>query len=119
MAQPHTHTLDEHGHFISGEAEEKIGLEKLLDMIERVGNKVPHPVVIFVLLIGLVILVSHLLYLMGASVTYQAVNPATDQIEDVTTSVRSLLSADGLRFMYSGVVQNFMNFTAVGVIIVA
>jgi aminobenzoyl-glutamate transport protein len=56
---------------------------------------------------------------MGASVTYQAVNTETDAIEDVTTSVRSLLTADGIRFMYSGVVQNFMNFTAVGVIIVA
>src|SRR5262249_40412776 len=91
----------------------------MLDLVERVGNKVPHPVVIFILLIGLVIVLSHIFYLKGATVTYQAVNPETDTIEDVTASVRSLLTADGLRFMYSGVVQNFMNFTAVGVIIVA
>ena len=119
MARSHAHTLDHHGHFITDETEEKTFLEKMLDVVERVGNKVPHPVVIFVLLIGLVILLSHIFYLMGASVTYQTVNPETDKIEDVTTSVRSLLTADGLRFMYSGVVQNFMNFTAVGVIIVA
>jgi aminobenzoyl-glutamate transport protein len=98
---------------------EKTGLEKFLDVVERVGNKVPHPVVIFVLLIGLVILLSHLFYLTGASVTYQAANPETHEIEEATTSVRSLLSRDGIRFMYAGVVQNFMNFTAVGVIIVA
>jgi aminobenzoyl-glutamate transport protein len=30
-----------------------------------------------------------------------------------------LLTADGIRFMFTGVVQNFMNFNAVGVIIVA
>jgi aminobenzoyl-glutamate transport protein len=119
MAPSESHALDKHGHFLSAETDEKTTVEKLLDLVERVGNRVPHPVVIFVLLIGLVILVSHLLYWQGASVTYDAVNPATGQIESMTTAVRSLLTADGLRFMYSGVVQNFMNFTAVGVIIVA
>jgi aminobenzoyl-glutamate transport protein len=98
---------------------EKTGLERFLDVVEQVGNRVPHPVVIFVLLIGLVILLSHIFYLMGASVTYQAVNPDTSAIETTTTAVRSLLTRDGIRFMYAGVVQNFMNFTAVGVIIVA
>ena len=98
---------------------QKTGLEKFLDVVERVGNRVPHPVVIFVLLIGLVILLSHVFYLMGASVTYQAINPETHAIEEATTAVRSLLTWDGIRFMYAGVVQNFMNFTAVGVIIVA
>jgi len=29
---------------------EKTGMERFLDAVERVGNKVPHPVVIFVLL---------------------------------------------------------------------
>ena len=36
-----------------------------------------------------------------------------------TTTVRSLLSADGIRFLFSSIVPNFMNFGAVGVIIVA
>ena len=98
---------------------EKTGLEKFLDVVERVGNKVPHPVVIFVLLIVLVILLSHVFYLTGASVTYQTVNTDTHAVEEATTSVRSLLTRDGIRFMYAGVVQNFMNFTATGVIIVA
>ena len=98
---------------------EKTGLERFLDVVERVGNKVPHPVVIFVLLIGLVILLSHVFYLMGASVTYQTVNTETHAVEEATTAVRSLLTVDGIRMMYADVVQNFMNFTAVGVIIVA
>lgn len=98
---------------------EKTGLERFLDLVERVGNQVPHPVVIFVMLIGLVVLLSHLFYLAGASVTYQTVNTETHAVEEVTTGVRSLLTADGIRFMYAGAVQNFMNFTAVGVIIIA
>lgn len=118
MARSESHALDKHGHFISADTDEKTTLEKLLDVVERVGNRVPHPVIIFVLLIGLVILLSQLLYWANASVTYETVNPETHQIENVTTGVRSLLTTNGVRFMYSGV-QNFMNFTAVGVIIVA
>jgi aminobenzoyl-glutamate transport protein len=97
----------------------KTGLERMLDVVERVGNKVPHPVVIFVMLIGLVIVLSHVFYLVGASATYQSINPETHEIEELTTSAQSLLTADGLRFMFTGVVANFMAFNAVGVIIVA
>jgi hypothetical protein len=45
------------------EAEEKTKtfLQKLLDRVETVGNKVPHPAVIFFILSGLVIVLSHLL----------------------------------------------------------
>ncbi len=100
-------------------APKKTGMEKLLDTVERVGNKVPHPAVIFVILIGIVVLLSHVFYLMGASVTYQSVNPETDKVEEITTAAKSLLTGDGIRFMYENVVKNFMDFTAVGVIIVA
>jgi aminobenzoyl-glutamate transport protein len=97
----------------------KTVVEKMLDVVERVGNKVPHPVVIFVMLIGIVILLSHVFYLLGASATYQTINPDTHEIEEITASAKSLLTADGLRFMFTGIVQNFMDFNAVGVIIVA
>jgi len=53
----------------------KTFLQKLLDAVERVGNKVPHPAVIFFILAGLVILLSHLLYLLGTTVSYEVVNP--------------------------------------------
>lgn len=94
-------------------------MKRILDVVERVGNRVPHPVMIFVILIGIVILLSHLLYMLGASVSYQVVDLETDTVVYRTTAARSLLSVDGIRFMFTGVVQNFMNFNAVGVIIVA
>ena len=94
-------------------------MQKILDVVERVGNKVPHPVVIFVILIGIVIVLSHIFYMLGFSVSYQVINPETHEVEDATTAARSLLTVDGIRFMFTGVVQNFMNFNAVGVIIVA
>ena len=100
-------------------APKKTGMEKLLDTVERVGNRVPHPAVIFLLLIAVVAVLSHIFYMAGASVTFEAVNPDTDKVEQVTTAAKSLLVGDGIRFMYENVVQNFMAFNAVGVIIVA
>jgi aminobenzoyl-glutamate transport protein len=97
----------------------KTAMQKMLDAVERVGNRVPHPVMIFVYLIALVIVLSALLGLFGAHVTYQAYNAATGDIETMRTDARSLLTVDGIRFMFTGVVQNLMNFNAVGVIIVA
>ncbi len=97
----------------------KSGLERILDTVERVGNKVPHPAVIFVGLSLIVIVLSHIFYLMGSSVSFDAVNPDTGKIEHMTTAAQSLLTGDGIRFMYENVVQNFMDFNAVGVIIVA
>src|SRR5262249_17704624 len=97
----------------------RTGLQKLLDVVERVGNKVPHPAVLFFLLIGVVVLLSHVFYFLGTSVSYQQINPETHQPEEVATAVRSLLRADGIRFIFTSVVPNFINFGPVGIIMVA
>ncbi len=94
-------------------------LDRFLDGIERVGNAVPHPAVIFLWLIAIVIVLSALLALVGAGVTYERADPVTGEIETVTTEVESLLAPDGLRFMLTSPVANFMGFGAVGVILVA
>src|SRR5262245_15706466 len=93
--------------------------QKLLDGVERVGNKVPHPAVIFLILAGLVIALSHILYLAGARVAYEMINPETHEIEKVVKEARSMLTVDGIRFMFTGVVKNFMTFEDIGDIIVA
>src|SRR5262245_7519431 len=97
----------------------KTFMQKVLDRVEQVGNMVPHPAVIFVILMGIVIVLSHILYLAGARVAYEMINPETHEIEKLVTEARSLLTIDGMRFMFTGIVQNFMSFQAVGVIIVA
>lgn len=127
---------------------EKTGMQKFLDVVERVGNKVPHPAVIFLMLLGLVVVLSHVLHLAGTSVTYEVIVPGAAQpseaeamdamhygtasavgydgidetsgtIETRTATPRSLLSTEGVRFMYTSLIPNFMAFTAVGLIIVA
>jgi aminobenzoyl-glutamate transport protein len=95
----------------------KTFLQKLLDAVEQVGNKVPHPAVLFFVLIGLITLLS--VVLAGISVSYQRMNPETHQAEEAVTAIRSLLSADGIRFIFTSVVSNFINFGPVGIMLVA
>lgn len=105
---------------MSATASPKKGLmQKFLDLVETVGNKVPHPAVIFMILIGLVIALSHVLYLTGASVSYQVIDPVTHGAADQSAEAKSLLTGEGLRFMYTSLIPNFMGFSAVGLMIVA
>jgi aminobenzoyl-glutamate transport protein len=122
----------------------KTAMQRFLDVVERVGNKVPHPAVIFLILIVIVVVLSHVLYLLGTSVTAQVIEPGaqavegetpsvavdyaypyspelfkTHHVEEETISVKSLLTTAGIRFMYSSLIPSFMSFTAVGLIIVA
>ncbi|QDU90361.1 p-aminobenzoyl-glutamate transport protein [Pirellulimonas nuda] len=93
--------------------------QRVLDLVERVGNKVPHPVLIFLILIAIVLVVAHVLYLAGVSVSYQVINPETHELETATTAARTLLSASGVRDMYTGLVPNLMGFSAIGLLVVA
>ncbi|EWT02431.1 ABC transporter ATPase [Intrasporangium oryzae NRRL B-24470] len=121
------------------------GTQRFLDAIERLGNKVPHPALIFLGLIVGVIILSHILYLTGASVTTDVAEPSTVpvypdyeqgtsipslphtpvppvpdyEIQQETISVNSLLTADGIRFIFTTAVQNFNDFGVVAVILVA
>ncbi|WP_045221653.1 AbgT family transporter [Desulfonatronum thioautotrophicum] len=101
------------------EASKKTIMQRFLDTVEQVGNRVPHPVIIFLILIGFVIVLSYILEMFGARVTYQVFNPQTYELETVTTHARSLASASGIRDMYVGVVPNLMGFTAIGLLVVA
>ena len=85
----------------SADTAPKTAMQRLLDAIESVGNMVPHPVVIFLSLIAIVIVLSSILSLFGVAVTLQRIDPETHKVETTTTALRSLLDADGIRFMYT------------------
>ena len=97
----------------------KTFLQKLLDGVEIVGNKVPHPAVIFLLMSAIVIVLSHIFYLLGTSVTYQVIDPQTHKAVEATAVVNSLLTVEGIRFIITSVVSNFLGFGPVGIILVA
>jgi len=118
----------------------------LLGAVERIGNKVPHPVLMFGYLILLVIVLSWGLSLAGVSVTEQVAVPIAegapeyDYYEDTTQPglapgtppydedwtiveetipIKSLLSVEGIRFIFSSFVSNFAGFGVVAVTFIA
>ncbi len=80
-----------------------------LDTIELVGNRLPHPATLFALLALLVVIVSW----SSAKLGLQAIHPVDESI----ITVRSLLSGDGLRWAYSNITQNFVNFPPLGYVL--
>jgi aminobenzoyl-glutamate transport protein len=122
--------------------------QRVLDGIENVGNKVPHPVLMFLYLIIFVIVLSHILYVLGVSVTEQIAVPQSIEaiknfyadttevqlelspsgydyadvdfeIQEQTVAIRSLLTVEGIRFLFSSFVSNFQNFGVVAVTFIA
>lgn len=84
-----------------------------LQSLERLGNKLPHPAMIFVILSVILIIISH--FTAGTTVEYYDAM----QNEDVTVEAVSLLNQDGLRYMFNSAVENFTNFAPLGIVVVA
>jgi aminobenzoyl-glutamate transport protein len=126
-------------------APQHTAMGRLLDVIERAGNRVPHPVLMFLYLIIGVIVLSALLALAGVSVSEDVVVPDTVDvvpgyyedttqpilvptdpdyqggyhIETVTVPVKSLLDVEGIRFIFTSFVPNFAGFGVIAVTFVA
>ncbi len=83
---------------------------RVLDTIEVVGNKLPHPATLFLMMAVLVALLSWWASAVGLAATH----PATGEV----IAVRNLLSADGLRWIYTNVESNFVNFPPLGLVLV-
>ncbi|MFO7873754.1 MAG: AbgT family transporter, partial [Bacteroidales bacterium] len=83
---------------------------RALDIIEIVGNRLPHPATIFAMLAGIVILISAITYWLGVS----AVHPVDGDV----IAVNNLLSADGIRWIYTNILDNFLNFPPLGYVLV-
>ena len=92
---------------------------RMLNFIEEKGNKLPHPVTIFIIFTLIVIVLSHILYLMGTSVSFEGVNDETGKLEMLTVKAVSLLLPEGIAYMFSHVVENFTSFVALGPVLVA
>jgi aminobenzoyl-glutamate transport protein len=123
--------------------------DRLLTGIERAGNRVPHPVIMFLYLIGFIAVLSAILAFFEVSVTEEIVVPVPKQeladlrdalggtiiaydvftgeeavipdyvLREETIPVRSLLSVAGIRFFFSSIVNNLAAFGVIAVILIA
>lgn len=83
---------------------------RVLDTIEVVGNKLPHPATLFFMMAALVALLSW----WASAAGLEAIHPATGE----AVKVRNLLSADGIRWIYTNVEHNFVKFPPLGLVLV-
>ena len=54
-----------------------------LGTVERVGNALPHPAIIFLLLCVIIAVVSHICAKLGVSVTYTGLDRSTNEIKEI------------------------------------
>lgn len=80
-----------------------------LGLIEKIGNKLPNPFWLFVILAGIVALSSWL----GSTLGMKATQPDSGEI----VAVQNLLTTEGIQRMVTEAVDNFTSFPPLGVIL--
>lgn len=91
--------------------EEKRSLfQRFLDIVERVGNRLPDPFAIFVGLAVMMIIISWCFSLFNASV----IHPGNGE----TLPIKSLISGEGLQFILTSMLDNFTGFAPLGLVLV-
>ncbi|MEW9677971.1 AbgT family transporter [Lentibacillus sp. L22] len=83
--------------------------QRFLDIVEKVGNKLPDPFVLFVGLAVIMIIVSWIFSLFNASV----VHPGTGE----TLPIKNLMSGEGLQFILTSMLENFTGFAPLGLVL--
>lgn len=92
-------------------ATETTRLARVLGVIERGGNALPHPGTLFAILALIVVIISAIAASFGLTVTH----PGTGK----TVEAVSLLTVPGLHRMLTEMVRNFTNFAPLGTVLVA
>ncbi|MFP4207188.1 MAG: AbgT family transporter [Wenzhouxiangella sp.] len=87
---------------------------RFLDTVEWLGNLLPHPVTLFAVLAIAMVFLSGLFGWLGVAVTDPRPGSAGATIEAV-----SLMNAEGVRRIFGNLVNNFVNFAPLGVVLVA
>ncbi|WP_370979845.1 AbgT family transporter [Agaribacterium sp. ZY112] len=86
-------------------------LNSVLERIERIGNRLPHPTLLFIYLCFGVVIISALCKALGVS----AIAPNSSDVLEA----KSLISVEGLHYILGNTVKNFVSFAPVGSVLLA
>lgn len=95
--------------FTKVEKKDENKFSKFLSIIEKVGNKLPHPFILFFYLTVVLVILSWILSLFKAAV----IHPNTQEI----VAVKSILSSEGIQFILSDTLKNFTGFAPLGLVL--
>ncbi|MGL4790907.1 MAG: AbgT family transporter, partial [Anaerotignaceae bacterium] len=99
--------------------EKKSISSSFLNSVETIGNKLPHPVTLFLIFCLIIIFLSAILELIGVSASGDILNRSTNVIETQTVFVKSILNSEGFAYMLQNTISNFTGFTPLGTVLVA
>ncbi|MFS0576928.1 AbgT family transporter [Sporosarcina sp. 179-K 3D1 HS] len=85
--------------------------QKFLDIIEKTGNRLPHPVTLFAVLALVVIILSAVVASFGITVAHPGK-------EGEMLEVKNLLSGEGLHYIITNMTANFIGFAPLGVVLI-
>lgn len=91
--------------------------DRCLAGIERIGNGLPHPIALFAILALTVVLLSAVCAALGVSATGQLVSGGV--LQETTVSVVSLLTREGLSYLFTSAVSNFTSYAPLGMVLAA
>jgi len=86
-------------------------LNKFINIVEKGGNALPHPALIFGIFAVLVLINSAI----GHLFNWHGLNPANGNI----VTVNNLISKEGLHRMLLLIVENYVTFAPLGIVLVA
>lgn len=84
-------------------------MNRILNRVEWLGNKLPHPFILFVYLAVAIIIISWIVSLFSVSVEH----PMSGE----TIEAKSLFSGEGVLFMIESMITNFTGFAPLGLIL--
>ncbi len=90
---------------------------RILNSIEVIGNKLPHPIALFAILTGAIVVISAICAAMGVSATGELIS--NGELQETTITAVSLLTKEGLVYMLTKAVTNFTTYAPLGMVLVA
>lgn len=98
------------------EKKKKSVLEKFISLVEKLGNKLPHPFWLFILLASITLILSFILSKLNISVEYLAAKDGEMVLTKV--AITNLLSYTEMRNFIAGIVKNYVTFPPLGLVLV-
>ena len=98
--------------------EKKVSLyNRCLNGIERVGNSLPNPIALFAIFAMAIVAISAICAAAGVSATGMLISGG--ELKETTVTVVSLLTKEGLQYMFTSAVNNFTTYAPLGMVLVA
>nr|WP_307774923.1 AbgT family transporter [uncultured Cetobacterium sp.] len=94
-------------------------VDKFLNVIEKGGNALPHPATLFAILALIIIVVSGIGSALDWSVDFVGINRKTMKTEEMVIATKSLMSREGVNYIFTSMVKNFTGFAPLGTVLVA